>query len=127
MYSFIVHLVVVVNKSDGHLGTGNSGDFSDSEEEDTVSIEPQGGDETIPIPTTSLAPAETSENHYLPRPTVDSSEVSSHTFPREEEETLPTINPIARRHLKRVEQKIQQGERHFSLRVREKGINSKPP
>ena len=97
----------MVNKTDEHVGTGDSGEFSDSDSEDNVSVGPQGGDEPLQIPTTSPAAVGNKEQTYLPRPAFEHAEGNAHTSPREEDETVPTLNPIARRQLKRAEQKLQ--------------------
>ena len=120
----------MVSKTDKLMLAGDSGELTDSEEEEEegmVTAGPQSGAEPVQIPTTSHAPAANSGSSYLPRPPVENSEVSSHAVPSDEDETIPIINPIARCQLKRAEQRQQQEERHSSLRLREKGLNSKPP
>ena len=104
---------------------GDSGELSDSEEEDedVGTVAPQMGAKPVPIPTSSHAPVANSENSYLPRPPEENSEGGSPSLPSDEDETFP-INPVAGRQMKRAEQKQ---ERRSSLRLREKGLNSKPP
>ena len=104
---------------------GDSGEISDSEDEegDVGTVGPQMGSVPVQIPTSSPAPVEDSENSYLPRPLAESSEGCSQALPNDDE-AIPIIHPIARRQLKRAEQKQ---ERRSSLRLKEKGLNNKPP
>ena len=111
----------MVDKSEEHVN------LSESEDEDNVSVGPQGGDEPPQLPTTSPAPVVNKEQTYLPRSASENAESNAHSSPREEDETLPTLNPMERRQLKRAEQKLHQEERRYLLRGREKGISSKPP
>ena len=103
------------DKSD-ELKTHRSGELSDSEEEDNVPVGPQGGDEPPQLPTTELAPVINREDKDLPRSAVETVESSAHNSFSEEDETIPTLNPMERRQLKRAEQK------RYSLRGREKGF-----
>ena len=117
----------MVDKSEEHVGTHRSGDFSESEDEDNVSVGPQGGDEPPQLPTPSLAPVVNKEQTYRPRSASENAESNAHNSFSEEDETVPTLNPMERRQLKRVEQKLHQTDRRYILRRREKGISSKPP
>ena len=94
---------------------------SDSEEEDNVPVGLQGGEEPSQLPTASIAPVLNRLDNELPRSVVETSENSAHTLLSEEDEPVPTLNPMERRQLKRAEQK------RYSLRGREKGASSKPP
>ena len=108
------------DKSEEHK-THRSGDLSESEDEDNVPVGPQGGDEPPQLPTSSLAPVVNREDKELPRSAIETAESTAHTPFSEEDETVPTLNPMERHQLKRAEQK------RYSLRGREKGISSKPP
>ena len=117
----------MVNKIDKQGVAGDSGELSDSEEEEVEDVGtdgPQLGTMPVQIPTNSPAPVEASENSYLTRPLAENSEGSSDSLPSDEEEAISIINPIARRQLRRAEQKQ---ERHLSLRLKEKALNNKPP
>ena len=94
---------------------------SDSEEEDNVPVGPPEGEEPPQLPTASIAPGVNRLDNELPRSFVGTSEKSAHTILSEEDEPVPTLNPVERRQLKRAEQK------RYSLRAREKGVPSKPP
>ena len=111
---------VVGDKSEDHK-THSLADGSDSEEEDNVPVGPQEGEETSQLPTASVAPVVNRLDNELPRSLVKTSEKSAHTICSEEDEPVPTLNPVERRQLKRAEQK------QYSLRGREKGVSSKPP
>ena len=82
---FSPKIPVVVDRTEEHVGTSISGDFSESEDEDNVSVGPQGGDEPLQIPTTSPAAVVNKEQTYLPRSASENAEGNAHSSPREED------------------------------------------
>ena len=91
---------------------------SDSEEDDNEPVGPLEGDEPPQMPNASVAPAvNILGDKEFSRSMVDTAPT---TF-SDEEGTVPTLNPVERRQIKRAEQK------RYSLRAREKGLLNKPP
>ena len=67
---------------------------SDSEEEDNVPVGPLEGEEPPQLPTASIAPGVNRLDNEPSRSFIATSEKSAHTIFSDEDEPVPTLNPV---------------------------------